>query len=86
MLPTDIRSLTREELEAWFKNREQPAYRVAQLLAWLYVRRVTRWDAMTNLPRPLREMLRGNFSLGTLELVRQQGAPRHHAEISLAAL
>jgi len=28
----DIKSLTREELEAQFKNWSQPAYRVAQLL------------------------------------------------------
>jgi 23S rRNA (adenine2503-C2)-methyltransferase len=71
---TDIKSLTREELEIQFKNWEQPIYRVAQLLDWLYVRRVTTWDAMTNLPKTLREKLRENFSLQTLELVRKQGS------------
>jgi len=71
----DIKSLTREELTACFKSWNQPAYRADQLLEWLYARRVTHWDAMTNLPRPLREKLRENFSLGTLEPVRQQGAP-----------
>ena len=74
MLP-DIKSLTREELTACFKSWNQPAYRADQLLEWLYARRVTQWEAMTNLPRPLREKLRENFSLGTLEPVRQQGAP-----------
>ncbi len=73
-MPTDIKSLTREELEIQFKNWEQPIYRVAQLLDWLYVRRVTTWDAMTNLPKVLREKLRENFSLQTLELVRKQGS------------
>ena len=73
-MPTDIKSLTREELEAQFKTWEQPIYRVTQLLDWLYVRRVTTWDAMTNLPKILREKLRGNFSLQTLELVRKQGS------------
>lgn len=71
---TDIKSLTREELEAEFKNWQQPVYRVTQLLEWLYVRRVTDWGAMTNLPKPLRELLRKNFSLQTLELIRKQGA------------
>jgi 23S rRNA (adenine2503-C2)-methyltransferase len=73
-VPTDIKSLTREEIEAQFKTWEQPIYRVTQLLDWLYVRRVTSWDAMTNLPKVLREKLRENFSLQTLELVRKQGS------------
>jgi 23S rRNA (adenine2503-C2)-methyltransferase len=70
----DIKSLTREELEVQFKTWEQPVYRVAQLLDWLYVQRVMTWDAMTNLPKSLREKLHGNFSLQTLELVRKQGS------------
>ena len=73
-MPTDIKSLTREELEAQFKGWKQPAYRVTQLLEWLYARRAATWDAMTNLPKPLREKLRQNFSLHSLELVRKQGA------------
>src|ERR1017187_2714477 len=47
---------------------------MAQLLDWLYVRRAANWDAMTNLPKALREKLRGKFSLQTLELARKQGA------------
>jgi 23S rRNA (adenine2503-C2)-methyltransferase len=73
-VPTDIKSLTRDELEARFKTWEQPVYRVTQLLEWLYARRVTTWDAMTNLPKVLRELLAKNFSLQTLELVRKQGS------------
>jgi 23S rRNA (adenine2503-C2)-methyltransferase len=74
MLP-DIKSLTREELEAQFKTWSEPVYRVTQLLDWLYTRRVTSWDAMTNLPKGLREKLREHFSLSTMELVRKQGSP-----------
>jgi 23S rRNA (adenine2503-C2)-methyltransferase len=74
MLP-DIKSLTREELEAKFKSWGEPAYRVAQLLEWLYPRRAASWDTMTNLPKGLREKLRDHFSLQTLELVRKQGSP-----------
>ena len=70
----DIKSLTREELAAHFAEWEQPVYRVAQLLDWLYVRRVMDWELMTNLPKVLREKLRDNFSLQSLELVRKQGA------------
>jgi 23S rRNA (adenine2503-C2)-methyltransferase len=74
-VPIDIKSLTREELEARFKDWQQPVYRVTQLLEWLYVHRVTNWDAMTNLPKPLREKLGKDLSLQTPELVRKQGAP-----------
>jgi 23S rRNA (adenine2503-C2)-methyltransferase len=73
-VPTDIKSLTREELEAQFKLWEQPVYRVTQLLDWLYVRRATGWDAMTNLPKKLRAQLSENYSLRALELVRKQGS------------
>jgi 23S rRNA (adenine2503-C2)-methyltransferase len=73
-VPTDIKSLTREELETQFKSWKQPAYRVTQLLEWLYARRAANWDAMTNLPKPLREKLGELFSLHCLELVRKQGA------------
>jgi 23S rRNA (adenine2503-C2)-methyltransferase len=72
-VPTDIKSLTREELATRFKSWNQPAYRVTQLLQWLYARRVTSWNAMTNLPGPLREKLAESFSLQALELVRKQG-------------
>jgi 23S rRNA (adenine2503-C2)-methyltransferase len=73
-VPTDIKSLTREELEAQFKSWREPAYRVTQLLEWLYARRAASWEAMTNLPKPLREKLREKFSLHCLELVVKQGA------------
>jgi 23S rRNA (adenine2503-C2)-methyltransferase len=73
-VPDDIKSQTKEELEARFEHWGQPAYRVAQVLEWLYVHRVTDWEAMSNLPKVLRERLRAEFSLRTLQLVREQGA------------
>ncbi len=73
MLP-DIRSITRDELQACFKEWDLPAYRVEQVLQWLYVQRVTTWDAMTNLPKALRDQLGQRFSLTALELVRKQGS------------
>ena len=72
---TDIKSLAREELEAQFKVWGEPAYRVPQLLDWLYARRAANWEAMSNLPKTLRAKLRDNFSLQILELARKQGSP-----------
>jgi 23S rRNA (adenine2503-C2)-methyltransferase len=73
-VPTDIKSLTREEVEAQFKQWNEPAFRVAQLLDWLYARRAVSWDAMSNLPKILRGKLRETFTLEILELARKQGA------------
>ncbi len=70
----DIKSQTAEELSARFREWDQPEYRVAQLLEWLYVHRVCDWDAMTNLPKALRERLRSEFTLHCLELIRKQGS------------
>ena len=70
----DIKSQTVEELQARFQGLRQPAYRVSQLLEWLYTHRVTDWDAMTNLPRALRDQLRIHYSFHSLELVRTQGS------------
>ena len=70
----DIKSLTRAELEAHLQALGEPAYRAGQVLDWLYKRRAASWDAMTNLPKPLRAKLAETFSFHTLELVRKQGA------------
>ena len=71
---TDVKSLSAEELQAQFRSWGQPVYRVSQVLEWLYTHRVTRWDAMTNLPKALRDKLQGNYALHSLELVRKQGS------------
>ncbi len=71
---TDIKSQTAEELQATLQAWGQPQYRAAQLLEWLYVHRVTGWDAMKNLPRSLRQQLEENYTNYALELVKVQGA------------
>jgi 23S rRNA (adenine2503-C2)-methyltransferase len=70
----DIKSLTREELESLFKEWDVPAWRATQVFEWLYARRAASWDAMTNLPKSLREKLSEHFTLKTAELVRKQGS------------
>jgi 23S rRNA (adenine2503-C2)-methyltransferase len=70
----DIKSLTRDELAACLEPWRQPPYRVDQLLDWLYRRRAASWEAMTNLPKALRERLAERFTLQTLALVRRQGS------------
>ena len=73
-MATDIKSLDEQELRARFAEWKQPAYRVGQVLEWLYVHRAAGWDAMTNLPKALRERLAAEFTLQTPELARKQGS------------
>src|SRR5262245_52008830 len=70
----DIKSQNPEELQVQFKSWAQPPYRVAQLLEWLYVHRVTDWEAMTNLPKALRDQIRKHYTLQSIDLVQTQGA------------
>src|SRR5688500_7664762 len=73
-MAVDAKSLTRDEVACQFEQWGQPAYRVDQVLQWLYERRVTSWDAMTNLPKALREQLKQAYTLNTLQLARKQGS------------
>ncbi len=71
---TDIKATTLEELQNQFKSWGEPAYRVTQVLDWVYKRRARSWDEMSNLPKTLRAKLKETYSLTTLELVRKQGS------------
>lgn len=70
----DIRSQTQEELQKQFVLWQQPAYRVGQLLEWLYVHRVETWDQMTNLPKGLRALLQEAYAITSPTLARKQGS------------
>ncbi|MBI5386800.1 MAG: 23S rRNA (adenine(2503)-C(2))-methyltransferase RlmN [Verrucomicrobia bacterium] len=70
----DIKSLTRDELSARLVEWREPHYRLDQLLNWLYANRVRTWDAMSNLPKKLRQRLAESFMLHTLELAALQGS------------
>ena len=70
----DIKSQTLEEVRAQLQRWGEPSYRVPQLLDWVYVHRATEWEAMSSLPKKLRDLLQGYYSLLSLELVRKQGS------------
>jgi 23S rRNA (adenine2503-C2)-methyltransferase len=70
----DVRSQTLQELQAQLEAWHELRYRAPQLAQWLYQAKATSWDAMTNLPKGLRERLAEVYGLHTLSLVRKQGA------------
>src|SRR5262245_24984821 len=72
-VPSDIKSFFAHELEAQFEQWNEPAYRVKQLLEWLYPRRAANWETMSNLPKALRQRLAAEYSFDALTLVTKQG-------------
>ncbi|GIP32954.1 putative dual-specificity RNA methyltransferase RlmN [Paenibacillus sp. J2TS4] len=49
-----------------------PSFRAGQIFDWLYVKRVDSFEAMTNLPKSLREKLIEQFQFVTLKEIAQQ--------------
>jgi 23S rRNA (adenine2503-C2)-methyltransferase len=69
-----IHSLLLDELVAWLKERNQPAYRAKQVTDWLYEKRVASWEQMTDVPQALRELLAAEFELRSPDVVRVLGS------------
>lgn len=70
----DLRSLNEADLLDFCARQRQPGFRARQILEWLYVRRVTDIDAMSNLPRQFRDVLINGFSLLLPKVEQAQGA------------
>ena len=67
----DIKSMTLEELTAWFKEQGEPAFRAKQVFQWLY-RGVTSFDDMSNLSKALRQKLKENCFITAPVVARKQ--------------
>ncbi|MFA5028361.1 MAG: 23S rRNA (adenine(2503)-C(2))-methyltransferase RlmN, partial [Candidatus Methylomirabilota bacterium] len=65
----DILGLTPEALAAWVATAGEPAYRVRQILDGVYAQRIESFDALSNVPRALRERLAEAFALSALKEV-----------------
>ncbi|MED3823141.1 23S rRNA (adenine(2503)-C(2))-methyltransferase RlmN [Priestia flexa] len=67
-----IYSLQLHELEAWLVSQGEKKFRGKQIFDWLYVKRVTEFDDMSNLSKGLRDKLNEAFVLTTLKTAVQQ--------------
>ena len=62
----NIRHLSLSDLEAYFLSINDKKFRARQVFEWLWVKPVQSFEAMTNLSKPLREKLAGDFSFPAL--------------------
>lgn len=68
----NLYDLSREQLADLLKSWHEPPFRAKQVWEWLYDKRVTDFDAMTSLPKLLRERLRAETAVGTLTIAAEQ--------------
>jgi 23S rRNA (adenine2503-C2)-methyltransferase len=63
-----------EELADFLRERGVSSYRAKQITDWIYKKRVTSFDAMTDLPNELRDQLSTEFDTPNTEVVRVLGS------------
>jgi 23S rRNA (adenine2503-C2)-methyltransferase len=69
-----IQSLLLEEIAAYLATQNQRPYRAKQIVDWIYEKRVTSFEEMTDLPQDLRNRLAEEFAFDNLEIVRVLGS------------
>jgi 23S rRNA (adenine2503-C2)-methyltransferase len=69
--PLDIAGLELAELEARLVELGAPKYHAKQIYAWIHRRGITDFAAMSDLPKPLRTRLAGEWTVGTPRLIRK---------------
>ncbi len=68
----DLLNLDTHELTGLLQSWNEPVYRVKQIQRWLYHELVDSFDAMSNLPHPLRARLQEHATIGDLKLIAAQ--------------
>lgn len=68
----DIKSATYEELTEYIASLGEKPFRAKQIYEWMHVKNVASIDAMTNLPKDLREQLKAQCTFTVLEQVDVQ--------------
>ena len=62
----DIRQLTKEELLQFFIEQGEKKFRANQVWEWLWQKSAHSFDEMTNLSKPLRQMLSEHFTINAI--------------------
>ncbi|WP_077617774.1 23S rRNA (adenine(2503)-C(2))-methyltransferase RlmN [Bacillus sinesaloumensis] len=67
-----IYSIQLDEIENWLIENGEKKFRGNQIFEWLYTKRVTTFEEMTNLSNELRRKLAEHFTITTLNTIIQQ--------------
>jgi 23S rRNA (adenine2503-C2)-methyltransferase len=69
-----IHSLLLDEITGYLATQNERPYRAKQVVDWLYEKRATSFEEMSDLPQALRNSLSAEFAFGNLETVRVLGS------------
>lgn len=67
MVKKDIRLLSKNEIETWFLEAGEKKFRAVQVYEWLWKKAARRFEDMTNLSKPLRQLLEEHFCIRAIE-------------------
>ncbi|MGP7817557.1 23S rRNA (adenine(2503)-C(2))-methyltransferase RlmN [Niallia sp. 01092] len=67
-----IYSLQLQELKDWLKENGEKPFRADQIFEWLYKKRITSFEEMSNLSKSLRQLLTDHFTITTLKTIIEQ--------------
>src|SRR5437764_5814388 len=70
----EIKSLLLSELQEKLREFAEPTYRAGQIMNWLYEKRASGFEEMSDLPQALRARLAEYFSVSKLHVVRVLGS------------
>jgi 23S rRNA (adenine2503-C2)-methyltransferase len=68
----DIRKLSTEELKNWLSQHGEQGFRAKQISEWLWKKSAKSFDEMTNLSLKIRELLKENFEIRAVSLLKKQ--------------
>ena len=67
-----VYSLTINELEEFLQENNEKKYRAAQIMDWLYVKRVDAFSKMSNLSKELIKLLEDNLYFDDIKIIKKQ--------------
>ena len=68
----NIYNLTLEQLENYFEQNNEKKYKARQIYDWLYKKRITNFNQITNMKKSLIEKLQHDFNLNELKILEKQ--------------
>lgn len=68
----DIYGLDLSELNAYFLSHDEKPFKAKQVFDWLYKKRVTSFDEMTNIKKEFLSILKSDFVIGDLITLKKQ--------------
>ncbi len=68
----NIYDKTLEELETYFINNNEKKFKAKQVFDWLYKKRVTSFDEMSNIKKDIIDKLKNDFNFNSLKILTKQ--------------